>query len=58
MQTQGFDTYMVRLALLHTAAAATQLQQLRIGTLPDADHVSVEDLVRQRSSCTNSMFAH
>jgi hypothetical protein len=49
---------MVRLALRRAAPAATQLQQLRVVTLPDAGHISVEDLVRQRSSCTNSTFAH
>ena len=49
MQTQGFDTYMVRHALLRTACTATQLQQLCIESKYGGDGIEVEDLVRQPS---------
>lgn len=46
MQMRGLNTYMVEHALLHTAPAAPQLQQLRILThCEGAHHISVEALV-------------
>lgn len=50
MQMRGFNTYMVKHALLHTAPAATQLQKLQFLThCEGAHHINVEALVQPSS---------
>jgi hypothetical protein len=59
MQMRGFNTYMVKHALLHTAPAATQLQKLQFLThVEGAHHINVEALVQPLSQYPYCKLTH